>query len=590
MLNEASPFMMTSSSNTSPFRLTLLRISEVLTKENVQDLAFLCEDISPARRELITNARELFAALQGYDLLSERKVNILIDWLDELRLSEASKLLKEYRTRYRDEASVERCLDHEEQTMKYFCLSCDSKICPDCLYSAHNPKTNCEVIKLSEISDQVSKHHQNLIQEIEGAETSIISAKNFWKEKKDSLGKTRQDARATIYKEFLLRLEKAETLKRDLTQKVDREEVSDQKQLLEVIHGIQILEKELERLAKVKKKKTEKSSHDLQELIEGMKKIKSIRNQLDKQNEKLKVKPVDILYRKIPNDGPFCSITVGMLLGSVHLRLNQIIHTFNERKSSGGVLLICVDPKDSSKEYWRHLEKIDNHDDPVVMSNLAMYYDSGHHPLFAVGNTVFIVHPHRNGSLYDSVKSVSSMVIDEVPEGSWITSITAHRPNKNPNNEFIIFTSCDHSIREYNVSGCVLRVIYTRDFVRSNAISRVAYCHNLFAIIGRSLDDVILIDSDDTVKQCVTLRLPSTMSGMLPINIIWTCSRWLALYISKGVEKEWKVVDYGKTGEFVKVCVEGTSSNEMDVPLCVTRCANTGHVTLANTNVRIFQY
>ncbi|PIK51070.1 b-box type zinc finger protein ncl-1 [Apostichopus japonicus] len=161
-----------------------------------------------------------------------------------------------------DEASVERCLDHEDQTMKYFCLSCLSKICPDCLYSAHNPKTNCEVIKISEISDQVSKHQQNLIQEIEAAETSSLSAKNFWKEKKNSLRKTRQDARAKIHEDFLILLEKAEKLKRDLTQEVDRKEVSDQKQLLEDIHEIQILDKELERLAKLKKNKTEKSSHD----------------------------------------------------------------------------------------------------------------------------------------------------------------------------------------------------------------------------------------------------------------------------------------------------------------------------------------
>ncbi|PIK57143.1 hypothetical protein BSL78_05963 [Apostichopus japonicus] len=385
---------MTSSSNTSQFRLTLLRVSEVLTNENVQDLAFLCEDISPARRELITNARELFAALQGHDLLSERKVNILIDWLDELRLLEASKLLKEYRTRYQDEASVERCLDHEDQTMKYFCLSCVSEICPDCLFSAHNPKTNCEVIKLTKISDQVSKHQQNLIQEIEAAETSSLSAKKFWKEKKDSLRNARQYARAKINEDSLILLEKAEKLKGDLKQEVDRKEVSDQKQLLEDIQEIQILDKELERLAKLKRKKTEKSSHGLQELIKGIKKIKSIQNQLDQQNEKLKTKPVDLLYRKIPNDGAFCSITVGMLIGSVIMSSIQILNIFDERQSSGGVLLICVDPEDSSKEYWRHLEQIGNHDDPVVMSNIDMYYDGKSHSLFAVGNTVFIVHPH----------------------------------------------------------------------------------------------------------------------------------------------------------------------------------------------------
>ncbi|XP_071852129.1 uncharacterized protein [Apostichopus japonicus] len=590
MLNKASPFIMTSSSNTSQFRLALLRVSEVLTKENVQDLAFLCEDISPARRELITNARELFAALQGHDLLNERKVNVLIDWLDELRLLEASTLLKEYRTRYYHEASIERCLDHEDQTMQYFCLSCVSKICPDCRYSGHNPKTHCEVIKLSEISDQVSKHHQNLIQEIESAETSSLSAKKFWKEKKDSLGNARQHRRAKINEECLLRLENVEKLKRDLTQEVDRKEVSDQKQLLEDIHEIQILDKELERLAKLKKKKTEKSSHDLQEMIEGMKKIKSLRNQLDQQNEKLKVKPVDLLYRKIPNDGTFCSITVGMLIGSVSLRADQLLHILDERQSSGGVLLTCVDPKDSSKEYWRHLEKVDNHDDPVVMSNRSMFDDARHHIIFAVGKSVFIVNPHWNGSLYDSLESVSSLVIGEVPGGSWITSIAAHRPNKDPNDEFIISTSCDHSIREYNISGYVLRVIDTRHFVRFNAIFSVAYCHDFFAIIDRGFGDVILIREYGRIRQSGTFRLPSAMSGMLPINIIWTGFTWLVLYISEGVEKEWKVVHYKESGEFVEVCYKGTSSNEMGVPICVTQFQNTGYVTLANTNVRIFRY
>ncbi|PIK41978.1 hypothetical protein BSL78_21167 [Apostichopus japonicus] len=224
------------------------------------------------------------------------------------------------------------------------------------------------------------------------------------------------------------------------------------------------------------------------------------------------------------------------------------------------------------------------------MSNVAMLYDSKLHPLFAVGNTVFIVRPHRNDFLYDSVKSVSSLVIDVVPEGSSITSIATHYPSNDPNDEFIISTSCDHPIREYNISGSALRVIDTRDFVHSNAISRSAYCGNLFAIIGRRLDDVIMIYADGTVKQCGTLRLPSAMSGMLPINIIWTGAKWLVLLFSEGVEKEWKVIHYKKTGEFVKVCDEGTSSNEMDVPLSVARWANTGHVTFASGKVRTFQH
>lgn len=84
-------------STTSQFRLTLIKVSNALTVKNVEDLAFLCERITTAEREKITDAKKLFSALQMLDLLSERKVNVLIDWLDELNLLKASELLKDYR-------------------------------------------------------------------------------------------------------------------------------------------------------------------------------------------------------------------------------------------------------------------------------------------------------------------------------------------------------------------------------------------------------------------------------------------------------------------------------------------------------------
>lgn len=92
--------IMAQPSITTPFRVTLLKVGECLTEQNVQDLAFLCEDIKPARRELLRNARELFVELQGHDLLNERNVKVLIGWLDELRLLEASKYLKDYGQKY----------------------------------------------------------------------------------------------------------------------------------------------------------------------------------------------------------------------------------------------------------------------------------------------------------------------------------------------------------------------------------------------------------------------------------------------------------------------------------------------------------
>ncbi|XP_071853708.1 uncharacterized protein [Apostichopus japonicus] len=581
---------MTSSSSTSPFRLTLLKVSDVLTEKNVQDLAFLCEDISPARRELITNARELFAALQGHDLLNERKVNVLIDWLDELRLLEASNMLKNYRkTHLRGHVKAQvNCFIHEELPLKYLCVSCDSKICPDCAFTSHNRDAGCDVISFDEMSNEVSRRREKLMKELEMLKTGIASTEQLRKEKKENLARSNEKSRNEVQRDYFTLIEKAESNKRLQTEVLVGKELADIKQILEEEKESQILENELEIITKCHKFSHENALDEIQKISKSTKKTAEIKVKLEKQKEMLKNRSVDLLYSKIPNDGAFCSITVSTLIGSVSLRSNQLLHTFDERQTSGGVLLTCINPLDSSKEYWRYLQKIDNHDDPVVMSNIDMYNDNEHHQLFAVGNTVFIVHPHDNGSLYDSVKSVSSLVIVEVPEGSWITSIATDYPN-DPNDEFIISTSCDHSIREYNVSGSALRVIDTRDILRYNGISRVAYCGNLFAIIGRSLDDVIMIRDDGTVKQCGTLRLPSAMSGMLPINIIWTGAHWMVLYISEGVEKEWTVVNYEETGEFVKVCDEGTSSNEMDVPLSVARNRSTGYVTLANAKVRTFQ-
>ncbi|PIK57151.1 hypothetical protein BSL78_05971 [Apostichopus japonicus] len=186
---------MTSSSSTSPFRLTLLKVSEVLTEKNVQDLAFLCEDISPARRELITTARELFAALQGHDLLNERKVNVLIDWLDELRLLKASNLLKNYRKTHLTGhvKAQETCFIHEDLPLKYFCVSCDSKICPDCAFKSHNRDADCDVISLNEMSNEVSQRREKLMKELEMLKTGIASTEQLWEGKKEHLARCREN-------------------------------------------------------------------------------------------------------------------------------------------------------------------------------------------------------------------------------------------------------------------------------------------------------------------------------------------------------------------------------------------------------------
>lgn len=88
------------------FRLTLLNVGEYLTENDVQNLAFLCEGIKPAGRELLRNARELFVELQGRDLLNERNVSVLSGWLERLNLLDALRPLREYSEKFLKNPSI----------------------------------------------------------------------------------------------------------------------------------------------------------------------------------------------------------------------------------------------------------------------------------------------------------------------------------------------------------------------------------------------------------------------------------------------------------------------------------------------------
>lgn len=91
---------MTSQGNISQLELALCKVADVLTQENVQDLAFVCEDIRPVERDTITNTGELFDALKYHNLLKDHKINTIVFWLDQLGLFQASAFLKEYRKIY----------------------------------------------------------------------------------------------------------------------------------------------------------------------------------------------------------------------------------------------------------------------------------------------------------------------------------------------------------------------------------------------------------------------------------------------------------------------------------------------------------
>ncbi|XP_071853232.1 uncharacterized protein [Apostichopus japonicus] len=529
---------MTSQSNTSQLKLALDKVAEVLTQENVQDLTFVCEDISPEERDTITNTGELFDALEYHNLLKDHKINAVIFWLDQLGLSQASEFLKEYRKTHvkENENAQTRCFIHEDQVFKCFCLSCNTKVCPDCAVSAHIQLLNCDVINLSTISEEISKRRQKLSKEKENVKVKAEYVKELWKFKEQFVAKCREQARSRI--------------------------------LLD--------SSSLEKIVQERKQK----------LIE---RVEMTRRDRDLPKETPEKNTQNPLYKRVPNDGAFGSVEESILIGIVVVPGKILVHIYDERKNNGKVVLRCFTSDDNSKDILREEVTIDNHIDPVVMSNITMYHGSVDHVLFAVGNEVFDLSPQMPVSLSGFRLSVSKLVIQEVPRGSWITSMTAHFPDNNFNSEFAISTSFDHKIREYKISGSALRTIDIQEQVPFKFIYKVAYCRNIFALLFRGRKDVILVDATATVKQFGTLSLPSSITGVLPINIIWTGSTWLVLYVSYGNDNKWKVVQYERTGKFLNVCNEGTSSYQMDVLISITRWGNDGYGVSANLNFLMFE-
>lgn len=573
------------------FRLALLNVGEYLTENDVQNLAFLCEGIKPARRELLRNARELFVELQGRDLLNERNVGVLSGWLEGLNLLDAMRPLKEYSDKFLQGITdqQERCIEHEDLILKYYCVTCDSKVCSDCAFNLHD-KSSHDVIKISDVRNESNERRKKLEREVVALRKRSEDIKKNWREKKDFFSKCRENIRKEVQKDTILIHEKAEKNKLILLKQLDEKEISDCEVLMKEKEEIEHVINKVGNLEREMHEVWSDSLSDLRMLSKAKRKCTEMQNRLDQQQIVVKKKVVKLLYKKVPNDGACGILTSCSLVGGVSASQNQVIHVFDERQGSGGLRFICIDPIDPNKEYWRYLVTVIDHLSPAVISGRTLHYDHKNIFVSAVGRTVFQVSFHWTGSMYDSLESVSPIIIDDLDEGSWITSITGcNTPGNEDENKFVISINNSSILREYHVSGEALRKIDTKDYASS--IIGVAYKGNIFGIISRGSDNVILITADSQVKQIGSLRPPSSSSGcLLPICVIWTGASWLVLFVNNEKEKEWKVVNYKETGQLIKICSKGISCDDMDAPVSVTRFRNTGFVSFADNTIKFFEH
>lgn len=64
----------------------------------------------------------------------------------------------------------------------------------------------------------------------------------------------------------------------------------------------------------------------------------------------------------------------------------------------------------------------------------------------------------------------------------------------------------------------------------------------------------------------------------------------IGLWVSDGAQKQWKVLRYRQTGELEKVCAEGISFSDMDVPVSITRSKNQGFITFLDNSFKKFSF
>ncbi|KAJ8050832.1 hypothetical protein HOLleu_04180 [Holothuria leucospilota] len=581
--------MATSSEYSAQFGSCLFAVSNILTEQNVQDVTSEYDEINPDRKKSIKGAADLFSELQGHGLLNEKNVNDLASKLEELKLERAAQHLKKYQKEYLAGYGepTERCFLHEKFYLQYFCATCAERTCAECAEKFHNMTPGCKIFALSEVKKRSENQRDELEQNLYLAELTLNSAEMEAMEQCKKSSHLKKYVRNRIEKDYL-----------SLLQRVEHEEYAILDQIME--NKVMLMKKFLSAKNQLEKiidyidylRESLKESHG--DILNMTKSITWIENETQ-LTEKNMEDQLDVLRGDISALGNF-SVDKEMsavssqstLIGGVLIQKNQLVHLYDERHIHGGVNLVCIDPTDASREYWRHLVIVSKRQCCVVMSYISLWYNSTPHVLFAAGNIVFIVQHNWHNSIYESVASVQTRVIDEIREDSYITSIfTCAKNGKQFEDEFLISISNCASLKKCRISNKTLQVINTGiDFIKC-----ASYAFNIVAVATCLSSNVVLLTTEPSIRKVGYLRPKPWMEGLLTVSVIWDGTYWIVLYVrNKGQEKEWKIIKYERMGEFVGVCAEGEQCDETNVPVSVARCKNTLFVSFPDKTVSFFRH
>lgn len=277
------------------------------------------------------------------------------------------------------------------------------------------------------------------------------------------------------------------------------------------------------------------------------------------------------------------------LLGGVMILPNQLVHIFDERTKNGCVRLVCKDPHKMDHMFWQYLVMTYNKTAPVATSNVTIRDKDTNVVAFAVGKRVFLVRFRYASPIYDSVEKISSLKIDDVAAGSWISSITGHHSFEEEKFDFVMTISVENEIRGCRVTGEIVR--YVNPQRQLSSVRNIASSSgNLIALICDEVSDVRLTSFDVTFKDSGYLKPIRQMKGQRAKSVLWTGSMWIVLWVGQDRRWVWMVASYKETGEFSRICLPLSAVKDGKSPVCLARFGNTGIVNFEDNAIEIFKF
>ncbi|KAJ8050833.1 hypothetical protein HOLleu_04182 [Holothuria leucospilota] len=574
-------------------RKNLSKVAEVLTEEDVRDLVSNFEEIPVARQRSIRNSREFFAALQGHNLLGNRTISKLTTCMENMNLFKATKILQDHqKTCVEKEIQIsEKCLQHPDQSLRYFCVTCTQKVCLECALH-HSKVSNCDPVSVQEYVKFLQDRSKKLLAQLDWMRGVAKENESLLREKQELLFQIRNDEKQRVERVYKTLKEGLLLNKHDLLKKVnqyEREEEAAMNVFIEKTESMKVALAELPtRLFHVPENN---SFSEFVSLSDNRRQVQSIVEQTKALSRKVVPSIYHLSYKSnvtSSNIGQIGIVKLSFLVGSIAHKKGQVIHMFDERKHNGKATFVCVDVGDYSNDFWRRRVDVGNRHCPIALSCLHVVLNGRQHVLFAIGNAVFTFDLLEEDPSNVSLQSVLFMVVNEAENQSWITTISTHQLTAGNSDHFLISISHSTLIRQYRFTRELLRTIETGDW--ASPIISTSYSPDMVAVITRACGDVSLLTTCNNFKQIGFLKPPINSPKLMPVCITWTTTTWLVVFAGRGEIKEWKVVQYAPTGNAIKVCAEATFYSYVGVPVSLTTLGGFGFLSFPDGSVRTFKY